>query len=306
MKTNILITGGTGLVGKAIQSLSPENSIFISSSDYDLTKKDQTIEMFDKYKPKKVIHLSGKVGGVKANMDNPVQFYADNVNMSLNIMDCAHKYGVQKLVCTLSSCIYPDRVEYPIKEDYLHLGPPHESNFAYSYAKRILEVQMRSYRKQYGCNFIGAIPTNIFGEYDNFNLNDSHVIPAIIRKIYEAKKQNKSVSLWGDGSPLRQFTYSKDIAKILLWLADNECLYDLINIGDSKERSIKEVATTISNAFNFSKNIEWDTNMPRGQFKKPCDMSRLKRIGFNSFTDFDEAIVGTVKWFEANYNNARL
>ena len=155
----------------------------------------------------------------------------------------------------------------------------------------MLEVQMRAYRKQYDCNFIGVIPTNIFGEYDNFDLESSHVIPAIMRKIYEAKLNNEDVIL----------TYSKDIAKILVWLVENECEYDLINIGDREERSIESVAEVISDALNFSGNIIWNTDMPSGQMKKTCDTSRLSELGFDYFTDFKEAITNTAMWFEENY-----
>tara|TARA_Y100000588_G_C14212388_1_gene907231 strand:+ start:517 stop:1308 length:792 start_codon:yes stop_codon:yes gene_type:complete len=257
--------------------------------------------MFDRYRPIKVIHLAGTVGGVRANMKHPVQFYDYNAQINSNVIKAACNFKVKKLICALSSCIYPDRVEYPIKEDYLHLGPPHESNFAYSYAKRMTEVQMRAYRKQYNCDFIGVIPTNIFGEHDNFNLDNSHVIPAIIRKIYEAKRAGSRVELWGDGMALRQFTYSLDIAKILLLLIDNECHYDLINIGDSAERSIKEVSEEIAKAMNFTGDIVWNTKMPKGQYRKPCDMSRLKRLGFKDFTKFGTAIKKTTDWLEDNY-----
>jgi len=301
MKTDILVTGGTGLVGKAIQSLSPEGVQYLSSKTYDLRRVTHAEEMFRVYKPKKVIHLAGTVGGVKANAEYPVQFFNDNLEMNSNVIKLCYKYKVKKLICALSSCIYPNNADYPIKEDYLHLGPPHETNFAYSHAKRMMEVQMRAYRKQYGCNFIGVIPTNIFGEHDNFNLNNSHVIPAIIRKIYEAKKSGSDACLWGDGMALRQFTYSLDIAKILIWLANNECHYDLINIGDDREISIREASREIASAMEFTGDIIWDTKVPRGQHRKPCDMSRLKRLGFEDFTKFKTAIEYTTEWLKDNY-----
>ena len=311
-ETGALITGATGLVGRAVQHFlksrkpSPFLStdvVFLSSKDYDLRRPEQTNEMLARYKPKTVIHLAGTVGGVKANIDNPAEFYTNNIYINSNMIHFCHRHNVEKLICTLSTCVYPDKTKYPIKEEYLHLGPPHKSNFAYAYSKRMLEVQMRAYRKQYGCNFIGVIPTNIFGEHDNFDLESSHVIPAIMRKIYEAKLKNKDVILWGDGSPVRQFTYSRDIAKILIWLAENKCEYDLINIGDDEERSIQHVAEIISNTLNFSGNIIWDSSMPSGQIKKTCDMLRLKKLGFDQgeFTNFGEAITSTAIWFEENY-----
>ena len=311
----VLVTGGSGLVGTAIQKYLKDRKtseflssdvVFISSKDYDLRRPEQAASMFDEYKPRNVIHLAGMVGGVQANSQKPAEFYTNNIYINTNIVHFSHKYETSKLLCMLSSCIYPDSVSYPIKESYLHLGPPHESNFGYAQSKRMLEVQMRAYRQQYESNFFGVIPTNIFGENDNFSLGSSHVIPAIIRKVYDAMLSGKStIRLWGDGTPKRQFSYSGDIAKILVALIENDHQYELINIGDETEKSIKDVAEIICDVFGFTGNILWDDSMPKGQDRKPTDMSRLKESGLYSFSDFRESIESCCDWFEKNYKDAK-
>ena len=314
-RLNVLVTGGNGMVGSALKkylSTKQEDNPFfapsikfLSSKECDLRLIEKTDELFKKNKPKIVIHLAGKVGGVKANSDFVGEFYTSNMFINMNVLHSAHKHGVNKLVSMLSTCIYPDKVKYPIKESYLHQGPPHESNFGYAYAKRMMEVQSRAYRKQYGTNFINVVPNNIFGENDNFDLNDGHVIPSIIRKIYEAKKNNKTARLWGDGSALRQFTYSYDIAKILFFLTKNYNEKEPINIGCEKEYSIKEVAEIISEAIGYDGDIDWQSNMPSGQLRKPSDLSKLENMGWDDYTDFREAIQITCKWFIKNYPNIR-
>lgn len=314
-QTGVLVTGGTGLVGTAIKNylaerqtseFSSNDVVFISSKDYDLRRPEQAEQMFRRYKPKNVIHLAGMVGGVYKNKTRQAEFYTNNTYINTNVLHFAHKHNVSKMLCMLSSCIYPDSVEYPIMEQYLHIGPPHDSNFGYAYSKRMLEVQMRAYRKQYGSNFFGVIPTNIFGENDTYSMNGSHVIPAIIRKVYDAMVSgDSSIKLWGDGTPQRQFSYSKDIAKILVALIENDYNQELINIGDETERTIEEVATIICNTFGFSGDIIWDTNMPKGQQRKPVDMSLLKELGLYEFSDFEESIASSCAWFEENHENSR-
>ena len=312
--SGVLVTGGTGLVGTAIKNLvaeknsSPFFSIdakFLSSNDCDLRNWNSANDLFNDEKPEAVIHLAGKVGGVKANTDSVADFYTDNITINTNVLHACHKHKIPKLISMLSSCIYPDKVKYPIKEESLHLGPPHESNFGYAYAKRMLEVQSRAYSKQYSENFISVIPNNIFGENDNFHRTDSHVIPAIIRKMYEASQDGSNVKLWGDGSPLRQFTYSYDIANILFFIVNNYNSNEPINIGCSEEISIKDVAEIIADTIGFKGEIIWRTDMPSGQHRKPCDYKKLKSIGWKEFTPFKEAIKKTCDWFCKTYPNLR-
>jgi GDP-L-fucose synthase len=306
MHTELLVTGGSGMVGRALASYCPK-AVYVGSNDYDLKSREQTEAMFEKYKPKMVIHLAARVGGVKANTSFIADFYSDNILINTNVLNAAREHKIEKLVSMLSTCVYPDKTAYPLIEDNLHQGPPHESNFGYAHAKRMLEVHSRALRNQHGCNFICAIPNNIFGEHDNFDLENSHVIPAIMRKIWEAKHECRDVHLWGDGSPLREFTYSKDIARALIFLLYSVNPDGPVNIGNTKECSIREAAEKIAGVLDFNRKIIWDTGMPSGQARKPSSNQRLFELGFNTdtFSDFNEAIKETCTWFKENYPYVR-
>ena len=304
---SILITGGSGMVGSSFKELR-DDIIFVSSIDCDLRSLSQTKALFNSISPDYVIHLAAKVGGVKANTDYMGDFYRDNLLINTNVLECSKTSRVKKVVSLLSTCVYPDKVTYPLTEDQIHDGPPHSSNFAYAYAKRMLDVQSRSYRKQYGCNFITAIPNNLYGPNDNFHLEDSHVIPAIIRKVWEAKLSEKPVVLWGDGSPLREFTYSRDIAEILLFLLKNYDGDHPVNIGKTGHIEIKNVANIICEFLDYNfNNIEWDTTKPSGQHKKPSSNKKLIDIGWDDekYTSLRDGLKKTCDWFIINYPNVR-
>jgi len=303
---NILVTGGSGMIGGALRDLMPE-ATFIDSKMYDLRNQLDVGYIFINTKPDYVIHLAAKVGGVKANVENLGSFYYDNMMINTNVLDAARKYKTKKVLSFLSTCIYPDEVVYPLTEEQIHDGPPHFSNYAYAYAKRMLDVQSQAYRAQYGCNFITVVPNNLFGEYDNFDLENSHLIPAIIRKVYEAKEENKDVVLWGDGKALREFTYSKDLAKIVLLLLDKYDEREPINVGNTNEYSVKEVAETIADIMSFDGKIIWDETMPKGQHRKPSDNSKLLNMGWDKsdYTPFKKALENTCNWFIENYPNVR-
>ena len=215
---NYIITGGSGMVGSAFKEKLPNATYPNRQELYSILRDDTKGEELG---GKNIIHLAAKVGGIKANMEQIADFYFDNSSLNQKVLSAAHNGQANKVLCLLSTCVYPDApyVEYPLTEDQLHLGPPHHSNFGYAYSKRMVDVMSRAYRQQYGCNFITAIPNNLYGKNDNFDLENGHVIPALIRKIWQAKVNNKQyVECWGDGSPLREFTYSEDIVKILLFL----------------------------------------------------------------------------------------
>jgi GDP-L-fucose synthase len=302
----ILVTGGSGMVGNSLKEIVPD-ALYISSQNCDLRSEQDVRYMFKHLKPTKVIHLAAKVGGVKANSEQLGQFYTDNIHINTNVLHCSMVYKVEKVLSLLSTCIYPDIVSYPLTEEQIHNGPPHESNFGYAYAKRMIDVQSRAYRKQYGCNFITAVPNNLFGEHDNFDLNNSHVIPAIIRKMYDAKDNNEDVVLWGDGTPLREFTYSKDLAQILLFLLDSYNNENPINVGNTKEYTIKQIAELIAVKIGFNGKIVWDKSKPNGQYRKPSDNSKLINLGFdkNNYTDFNIALTNVCDWYKLNYPKIR-
>ena len=302
----ILITGGSGMLGKAFKDHLP-NATYVSSKDCDLRHRKQVDQLFEIHKPEYVFHLANKVGGVLSNMQNLGTFYFDNMTMNTNVLDAAKTYNVKKLLSCLSTCIYPDVVQYPLTEEQIHNGPPHFSNYTYAYTKRMLDIQSRAYRQQYGCNFISMSPNNLFGENDNFDLENSHVIPAIIRKIYEAREYGKSVVLWGDGTPLREFTYVKDISRIAIFLMENYDQPEPINVGTTGEHSIISIVQKVSKFLNYDGPIEWDTTKPNGQLRKPSCNSKLLSLGWGEkeYTNFDNALETTCRWFEKMYPNLR-
>lgn len=302
----LLITGGSGMIGRALKDIECE-AVYLASKDCDLKNLEQTCDIIAKHKPTHVLHLAAKVGGVQANSDYLGDFYFDNILINTNTLEACKRNNVSKVLSMLSTCIFPDTTKYPLTEEQMHSGPPHPSNFAYAHVKRMLDVQSRAYRQQYGCNFITAVPNNLYGEYDNFDLEQSHVIPAIIRKVHEAKLYNKEIVLWGDGSPLREFTYSKDLARVLLFVLEKYDDSTPINIGCSNETSIKNAAEAIANKLGYEGKINWDTTKPAGQFKKPSDKSKMISLGWTEeqYTSFDEGIEKTCEWFLKEYPNVR-
>lgn len=299
----ILISGGTGLVGSAFSRVKTDHDlVLLGSSDCDLRNPQATREMIEKQKPDAVIHLAAKVGGVKGNFDYVADFFYENIAINTNILEESRRQGVPKVLSLLSTCIYPDNPTYPLSEEQVHSGEPHFSNFGYAYAKRMLEVHSRAIRRQYGLKYITAIPNNIYGPNDNFDLENGHVVPAIIRKMHE----NKCPTLWGTGAPLREFTYSEDIARALLLLVENYDGEQPINIGNTNQVSIKDMAESILAHFDNVERIEWDTSKPEGQFKKPSSNKKFIDLFPNfCYTDMDVGLEKTINWFKKSYPNIR-
>lgn len=314
----ILVTGGSGLVGQAIKAVVAEESaagqnasdkfVFLSSKDGDLRDYKQCEAIFDKYAPTHVIHLAAFVGGLYRNMKYPVEFWQYNIAMNENILKLCHERKVAKLVSCLSTCIFPDKTSYPIDETMIHNGPPHFSNEAYAYAKRMIDVQNRIYHSQYGCKFTSVIPTNVYGPHDNFHLEDSHVIPGLIHKVYNAKQNGTPLTVWGSGSPLRQFIFSKDLAKLFLWVARH---YDdpnpiILSVDESDEITIKQVVEMIVEAMEFKGEVIYDTTKADGQYKKTASNAKLRKLNPTfEFTNIKQGIKESVDWFVNNYETAR-
>ena len=312
LKKIILVTGGTGLVGNAIKHISYEyldkfTFIFISSKQYDLTIMDRTKDMFEKYNPNYVIHLAACVGGLFKNMNNKVEMLEKNLMINYNVVKCSHDYNVEKLIACLSTCIFPDNIKtYPIDESMLHDGPPHYSNDSYAYAKRMLEIHCRSYRENYGDNFTCIIPTNIYGPHDNFDLENGHVLPALIHKCFLAKKNNENFIICGSGRPLRQFIFSRDLAKIIMIIVEKNISENIIiSVPEEKEISIGEVGKLIADSFDYKEKVTFDTSYSDGQYKKTVGIKQLKQILDEDFhfTDINDGIKITVDWFISNYTN---
>ena len=296
----ILVTGGNGLVGSSIKS-----DVKIGK-EFDLRNSEETNKMFELHKPTHVIHCAGKVGGLSANMNYKGEFFYDNIMINTNVIEFARKHNVKKLVSFLSTCIFPNEIEYPITEKKIHFGEPHFSNYPYAYAKRMADIQIRAYREQYGVEYVSVIPTNIYGPNDNFSLNNGHVIPMLLHKLYLAQKNNTDFIVWGSGKPLREFIYSKDIARLSEWALDNYNESEPIIFGNSEEISIEDLVDLLVKEFNFKGNVIFDKSKPDGQFRKPSDNSKLKTYlpGFK-FTPIEEGLKETITWFIENYENTR-
>jgi len=303
----VVVTGGTGMVGLSLPPRADYEIIRLGSHDCDLRDSAKTAETIQHLSPRYVIHLAARVGGLRSNMESKGQYFYDNVLINTNVLEACRLSRVEKVVSLLSTCVYPDSATYPLSEETIHEGFPHFSNYPYAYAKRMLDIQSRAYREQYGCNFITAVPNNIYGLYDNFSLTDSHVIPAIVHKVWEAKLGKRELTLWGNGSALREFTFADDVGRILWFLLENYNEHDPINIGNTCEMSIKEVASIICRYLHYSGKILWDEEKPEGQYRKPSSNKKLISLGWDeySYTPFELGIRLTCEWFTQQYPNVR-
>ena len=296
----ILVTGGNGLVGSSIIS-----DIKIGK-EYDLRNPDETNKMFDYYKPTHVIHCAGKVGGVGGNMNYKGEYFYDNIMINTNVIEGARKSGVEKLVSFLSTCVFPDNVQYPLTESKIHLGEPHSSNYPYAYAKRMADIQIRAYREQYGLNYVSVIPTNIYGPNDNFSLTHGHVMPMLIHKLYLAQQNNTDFIVWGSGKPLREFIYSKDVSLLSEWAVNDYNDPEPIIFSTSYEISIMDLVDLLVKEFNFKGKVVFDKSKPDGQYRKPSDNSKLKTyLPDFKFTTIEDGVKETVNWFIKNYGISR-
>lgn len=312
----VLVTGGSGLVGKAIEyvvhqeagKLEGEEWIFLSSKDADLVDVGQTRAVFDKYRPTHVIHLAAKVGGLYQHMRENLNFLRDNIRINDNVLQTAHEMGVTKVVSCLSSCIFPDKTTYPIDETMIHNGPPHDSNFGYSHAKRLIDVQNRGYFQQHGRHYTAVIPTNVFGPHDNFNIENGHVLSALVNKTFKAKNKGTPVNVCGSGNARRQFIYSLDVGRLIILVLREYKEIDpiILSVGEGDEVSIKEAEEMIAQALCYEGKIHFDTTLSDGQMKKTASNAKLRRYFPDfTFTPLKEAIKMTCDWFVANYDVAR-
>ena len=296
-----LVTGGTGMVGSQIQA-----DIKIGRNDYNLCDWNQVNQLFEKYRPEQVIHTAAKVGGVWANMTQKADFYRDNILMNTFVLEAARVHNVKKLVAFLSTCVFPDKVEYPLDFTKIHLGPPHISNDAYAYAKRMVDVQIKAYREQYGLEWVSVIPTNIYGPNDLFDLENGHVVPTLIHRCFLARENKTNLEVWGTGRSLREFIYSEDVAKLSEWTIENYTEVEPLIFSTSEETSIKDLVEMIIEILNFKGNLIWLKDRPDGQLRKPSDNSKIKELYPDfRFTDIYDGLKRTITWFEDNYPNIR-
>jgi len=300
----ILVAGGSGLVGSAIvRELKKLNQdvIGISSKDIDLLDRIKTFEFIKSLKPTSIIDCAAKVGGIGGNNSYPVEFLSQNLQIQSNLMDAAHESKVSKFVFLGSSCIYPRDCAQPIKEEYLLTGELEQTNSAYAVAKIAGIELIKSYRKEYGYKWISVMPTNMYGPNDNFDLENGHVLPVLIRKFIEAKQSGSGkVTLWGSGSPLREFLHVDDLAKSVVLCMDKYDDSKQINIGSGHEVSIKDLASKISNAVGFKGEIIWDSSKPDGTMRKVLDSSKITELGWKPLISLDQGIASTVEWYLQN------
>ena len=304
-----IVLGSRGLVGSALVSklneLGCKNVFEVSRAVVDLTSAMDCYRYFEEMKQiDNVFICAAKVGGILANWSNPVPFIMDNLKIQMNVLENCNRIGVKKVIFLGSSCIYPKMSKQPIKEEYLMTGLLETTNSAYAVAK-IAGIEMcKSYYLQNGANYIAAMPTNLFGPRDNFDLNTSHVIPALIRKFHEAKENNTDVILWGDGSALREFLHVNDLVDALIFLAENHdvCLVSdlLVNIGFGKDITIRELSEVVRKVVGFEGEVKWDTTKPNGTPKKLLDSSKIFEMGWQPNIGLEEGLKSTYEWYFQN------
>ncbi|WP_298827215.1 GDP-L-fucose synthase [uncultured Planococcus sp.] len=305
LDSKIYVAGHRGLVGSAIMRNLQENGytnlVFRTSKELDLTMRNQVDAFFEEEQPDYVFLAAAKVGGIVANNDYPADFIRDNLMIQTNVIDAAHQHNVKKLLFLGSTCIYPKLAAQPMREDSLLTGELEPTNEAYAIAK-IAGIKMcQAYNRQHGTNFISIMPTNLYGPHDNFDLNSSHVLPALIRKFHEAKLNNApTVEVWGTGTPRREFLYSDDLADAAIYLMNTYSGNDLVNIGMGRDISIKELAEKIGKTIGYDGEIVFNTSKPDGAPRKLVDVSRLKSLGWEAKIPLDEGLEMAYQWFLEN------
>jgi GDP-L-fucose synthase len=305
----VFVAGHRGLVGGGIhgrlESDGFNNLLTRTSRELDLRDRARVEEFFERERPDYVILAAAKVGGILANSTRPAEFLYDNLLIAANVIQASHRHGVKKLLNLGSSCIYPRLAPQPLKEEYLLTGPLEETNRAYAVAKIAAIELCDSYRRQYGCDFVSAMPTNLYGPGDNFDLQTSHVLPALLRKIHEAKERGEaSVTVWGTGTPRREFLYVDDLADACLFILENVSQPGPINVGVGKDITIRELAELIEDVVGYRGRIEFDTTKPDGTPRKLMDVSRLSELGWTPRTGLREGIQKTYNWYIEHHNSA--
>jgi GDP-L-fucose synthase len=307
----IYVAGHAGLVGSAIvrqiEKIGKSCWIGATRTEFDLCDREAVFDFMQTNKPDAVIIAAAKVGGIVANSTFPVEFLSENVQVQTNLMDAAHQFNVENLVFLGSSCIYPKFAPQPISEDSLLTGPLEETNEAYAIAKIVGVKLVQAYRKEFGRKWSSAMPTNLYGPGDNFDLQTSHVLPALMRKFHEAKANNlDSVTLWGSGSPKREFMHVDDLARAILFLLEGYDDAVAINVGTGIDLEIRELANLIAQVTGYSGDIGWDTSKPDGTPRKLLDVSRINKLGWQSEITLEQGVASTYQWYMQALDNGSL
>jgi GDP-L-fucose synthase len=303
---HIMVTGGSGFLGKHVANLLEKrgySNIFVPrSKEYDLTKFESVKRVYEDAKPDIVIHLAAKVGGIGANMKNPGSFFYDNLMMGVQLIEQGRLFGIEKFVALGTICAYPKFTDIPFKEENLWNGYPEETNAPYGLAKKMLLVQSQAYRQQYEFNSVFLLPVNLYGPGDNFDPESSHVIPALIKKVFDAKEKGQGyIEVWGTGKATREFLYVEDAAEGIVLATEKYNKSMPVNLGAGFEVSIKDLIEIISNIMGFKGDIHWDTSKPDGQPRRCLDTSKaIKEFGFKAKTGFQEGLKNTIDWYIRN------
>ncbi len=303
----VMVTGGSGFLGshlvERLRARSDDVTVFVPrSEEYDLRERAAIRQAFVESGADTVIHLAATVGGIGANRENPGQYFYDNAVMGIELLEMARQFGVDKATILGTICAYPEETPVPFSEDDLFEGYPEPTNAPYGIAKKSLLTQSKAYRKQYGFDSIYLMPVNLYGPRDDFDLETSHVIPAIIRKCVEARERGEdSITAWGTGEPTREFLYVEDAAEGILDATERYDRSEPVNLGSGTEISIRELVETIADVTGFEGEIEWDTSKPDGQMRRRLDVSRAKEyFDWEATTEFETGLRRTVEWYEAN------
>lgn len=301
----VCVTGGAGFLGSyVVEKLQQRGAkdVFIPTiEEYDLVERDSILKMLSDANPDIIIHLAANVGGIGANRERPAEFFYDNLMMGAQLIHESWKTGVEKVVAIGTVCAYPKFTPVPFKEESLWDGFPEETNAPYGLAKKMMLVQSQAYRDQYGYNSIWLIPVNLYGPRDNFNLQSSHVIPALIRKCIQAQEDGTAVTVWGDGSPTREFLYVEDAAEGILQATEKYNQSDPVNLGSGEEISIKALVEKIAELTGFTGELIWDTSKPNGQPRRALNTDKAAELfGFRAQVQFEEGLKRTVRWYREN------
>lgn len=307
----IFVAGHRGMVGSAIRSrlLADGHTKVVgrTRAELDLLDRGTVRAFFEKERPSVVIDAAAKVGGILANYEQPVEFLVQNLTIQNNLIEAAADFGTRKFLFLGSSCIYPKLAPQPIPESALLTGPLETTNDAYAIAKIAGIKLCQAYAREYGKNFISGMPTNLYGPHDNYDLHNSHVLPAFIRKVHEARKSGaKSITVWGTGTPRREFLHTADLADACVFLLQNYNEPDLVNIGCGEDVTIRELAETVCDVLGFDGSLEFDTSKPDGTPRKLLDITKIKSLGWSPKISLRDGIADAYRWFCENYNEARL
>lgn len=305
MFKKILVTGATGLLGHAVMGLAGEHPdtefVGVGSKDCDLTRIDATVEFVRRLRPDAIVHTAALAGGIQFSLDYPATLLRDNVLQNLAVLEAARAAGVKKTILTLSTGMYAANAPLPIREEYIHDGAPHESNYSYAFAKRLIEPAIRAYRKEYGLSAIGLVSNGLFGEFMNYRPAEAVMVASLIRRFVEHRDGNDPIVIWGDGSPLREYTYGPDMARAFLWCLENYDAPQILHVGSTEEVSVRDTAFMIAGILGIDRaRLHFDTTKPAGNPRKNTDNSKFVALSNFTYTPFRIGLERSVAWYLDN------